>query len=902
MADPPAVDVRVEVLDAMLATGDLFVVPTTTQGTYGGHWERLLDELGLHPTVESLKLGEIRTLAVPLRRRFQFVALAATIDARNASTYTIHQIGLRLAQFAVGHDGLSIVSPVLGAGVGGLTVRESVEALLAGFSSVRDVNASLRIITLDSRAELEASESVGRWLVRTHSEDASSDSSGGNIGEQVPAPKAVTQAQIDPLEYEDTDVAGFHALAPRILAQPAADTVPDQDVSTRDRLGIARDVEMLASVVLATETPLPLAIGLFGEWGSGKSFFMAALAEHIAALADAADKGDPEAEGFCGNVRQITFNAWHYADANLWASLASTIFDGLSDASFEERRDAVDALGVAAQEHTKRSKAVEDARTKLLAEVETANSPTSIVASAVPAAIEVVRQHRDLPDQLKSLADGAVPDAAQNFLNAYDSAVDAGQKGRLVGRLTIEEFHNHQRGTIATLVVTAALAAVALAFGASTWASAMLPVLGIAAPTLTAVARLLALTRNARRGRERRVADARVELEQAEAAEQRAAEVVAAREADLRRLSDRGERLHDLIKSASAAYSAELGTVSRLRRDFQALADLLAPSRSSAIAENEGLRGAATDILDARAVNTERIVLYIDDLDRCPADVVVKVLQAINMLLTFKLFVVIVGVDGRWLERSLTAHYDTLLAHPTEYLEKIIQLPFALRPMGPEAATDLMDELTKPTPRLLGRSSGSGAAPSAMDEIDTIIGAGPEPRQGAGPEGVHEDDEVELVILPPPERLVISEAERTLLGVLAQLVPTPRATKRVLNSYRMLKVCAGSREVESFGPERREYEVVIVLLALLLGNDSAGAAFEAVMAADVDESIWQVIQETTTSTSPAADSESLVRLLKSELRELVSVVDVGTYQRWVPLVSRFTYRLSAVIPATSTSI
>ncbi len=42
-----------------------------------------------------------------------------------------------------------------------------------------------------------------------------------------------------------------------------------------------------------------------------------------------------------------------------------------------------------------------------------------------------------------------------------------------------------------------------------------------------------------------------------------------------------------------------------------------------------------------------RIVLYIDDLDRCPPKRVVEVLQAVHLLLAFELFVVVVGVDAR---------------------------------------------------------------------------------------------------------------------------------------------------------------------------------------------------------------------------------------------------------------
>ena len=46
-------------------------------------------------------------------------------------------------------------------------------------------------------------------------------------------------------------------------------------------------------------------------------------------------------------------------------------------------------------------------------------------------------------------------------------------------------------------------------------------------------------------------------------------------------------------------------------------------------------------------------MLYIDDLERCEPDQVVQVLQAVHLLLAMELFVVVVGVDPRWLLRSL---------------------------------------------------------------------------------------------------------------------------------------------------------------------------------------------------------------------------------------------------------
>jgi hypothetical protein len=54
----------------------------------------------------------------------------------------------------------------------------------------------------------------------------------------------------------------------------------------------------------------------------------------------------------------------------------------------------------------------------------------------------------------------------------------------------------------------------------------------------------------------------------------------------------------------------------------------------------------------------DRVVLYIDDLDRCPPAKVLEVLEAVHLLLALELFVVVVGVDPRWLRNSLRHQYQ----------------------------------------------------------------------------------------------------------------------------------------------------------------------------------------------------------------------------------------------------
>ena len=62
-------------------------------------------------------------------------------------------------------------------------------------------------------------------------------------------------------------------------------TRPRDPARPRTDLGVREHTStMLATVIADTRTPEPLSIGLFGEWGSGKSYFMGLLREQVAQL------------------------------------------------------------------------------------------------------------------------------------------------------------------------------------------------------------------------------------------------------------------------------------------------------------------------------------------------------------------------------------------------------------------------------------------------------------------------------------------------------------------------------------------------------------------------------------------------------------------------------------------
>jgi WD40 repeat protein len=93
-----------------------------------------------------------------------------------------------------------------------------------------------------------------------------------------------------------------------------------------------------------------------------------------------------------------------------------------------------------------------------------------------------------------------------------------------------------------------------------------------------------------------------------------------------------------------------------------------------------------------------RIVLYIDDLDRCPPDKVVQVLESVQLLLNTNIFIIVLAIDDRYIGRALEQTYKGVLKRGgtpsgVDYIEKIIQLPYRMRPISKDVAESYLKSL-----------------------------------------------------------------------------------------------------------------------------------------------------------------------------------------------------------------
>jgi hypothetical protein len=768
---------------------------------------------------------------------------------------------------------------------------------------------------------------------------------------------------------------------------------PDYDpdaYTSQDLLEIEDEVRALAYVVASVKAAPPLAIGLFGEWGSGKTFFMKHLRRRIEKLSAGARAQEPKSRACHGYIAQIEFNAWHYQEGDLWASLVDHILRNLRFGEKEdeaklaerssmlirqiERSEAREKVATAEMASAESRAQIADARLSELVADE-ARRRTELERELGPAQIlAAVREHVTVDPDLseksrKVLQSVGVDQVGTSAAELQGALVEARQEIVGVGALLTPLLRAKDRHWRVVLLVAvllipmvlglaidmllsvdgrewlgklagATVGLASLSSGATRWLRRQTnwtrELRGKIEPLARALDRQIQDHVDAGLSEHRRqVAAQRAQLEavqQQQTLAQREKEQALTEAAGLRlglaAISDDwvlrsflDERIRDGV------YQKRLGIAALVRRDFERLSNHIQD-----LTDRE-----ATGMLRKDELVVNRIVLYIDDLDRCDDKKVVDVLRAVHLLLAFPAFVVVVGVDSRWVAQCLDRYLANVLGNSDadlhrpamparrvtalDYLEKIFQIPVWLESIPPARRAKMARALLRPGPAV----SIPIALPAAGRVVSKpAIPAASRPASMAG-KGEHESastaqtaaeqtrEEIDL----NPEGLDITERESEFLERLAPLLsPSPRVLKRFVNTYRLINVGINQRDAAPVA-QPHDSALRMFLLAIFVARPNLSWALQDALRDMSKAEMGQALSErmrgylTDEYSRLAKQREwdprpelAMFRQAEAEWQEVETWLGdqsgpwleatAARFQQWLEPVSRYTFNLTRV--------
>ncbi len=265
------------------------------------------------------------------------------------------------------------------------------------------------------------------------------------------------------------------------------------------------------------------------------------------------------------------------------------------------------------------------------------------------------------------------------------------------------------------------------------------------------------------------------------------------------------QRIVDMF--ASADYKQDIGFMGRIREDLEDFAGNL-PDRPD---------------------HKMKVVVFIDDLDRCDPKKSVEVLEAIKLLLELDRFIVFLALDARIITQAVEQHYGKVLTEAEitgyEYLDKIVQIPFSipdpppgdlrnylgslvgmsqaeippleLAPAGREAAEPARFVAEAIEPAREGSEPPVSSPPPGRDASGAEPPATPQPAEPrrAGREAAAEEiapltdvpfDTIEVIFTP--------DEQKTFLDFHAHLDTNPRRLKRLVNIYKLVRVLISGQQ------------------------------------------------------------------------------------------------------------
>ncbi|WP_157760982.1 P-loop NTPase fold protein [Chitinophaga caeni] len=873
---PIRIDIRLSPQEA-----DLAIVSIDPGGKLGNLNRMVMETYGFStrdvPSVDALSGGTALLSSKGGKKEILFIVIYRTGSIAEDLRMNFRQAIKRYYNSFIDRK---IWIPLVGTGPGELSLRESYDLILEMINEISAYggNSMEFLISLPSTEDglsfYHELSKEGQDQVTGHENNAPGNSSSAfeSSSQPDPIPESAMKTTGDQKEPEEVIVQSHQI----------AGLLSDTDKGA-DYLNITQDVAAFARVLAAKSFKPPLAVALLGKWGSGKSFFMRKLQEFISELSTNSND-----EAYCKGIAHVSFNAWSYMDANLWASIVSKIFEGLNEYISDNTAPGVEKSAVEQQlskelnmtkeemnSLEKSKKVINEQINKLKGKRKEANrqlinSIHKIRVHSMSSTIKQLNEKYNVGNKMREASDRNP--SLKGMFDEFEKIVPAEywsdpEKSYEVfkSRYTfLKEFFNGKKvvwNIVALLIILGLIAWVPFLLKFASFqiertqfvipqaVLSIIATIGVlwkrAEKAYHDVKGILAELWSIKNKYDTELQAAIEKFEQEEKALTLEAEKFRTEMMNIDTQIMKAEQVrNDLefkIKHALATeslytfidkrshsddYKKHLGIISIIRKDFEILNGLFIGHAE----ELNALKGKEVEVFRSKfKKRLERIILYIDDLDRCSEENVVQVLEAVNLLMAFPLFIVVVGVDSRWVKNALIKKHALQFTRdgevesgferidPANYLEKIFQVPFHLK----QADSDDVKEMIKSLANLetgdesAGDNIQQGLGPNG--DKDTLNSPGGEITLNYIPDQGTPGQEVEFIVEERTELLVLSPGEIELMEEMSVIIGNnPRAIKRFVNIFRIVK--AHGEQLNSGENAREELLVVLFLLALPLGQ------------------------------------------------------------------------------------
>jgi hypothetical protein len=309
---------------------------------------------------------------------------------------------------------------------------------------------------------------------------------------------------------------------------------------------------------------------------------------------------------------------------------------------------------------------------------------------------------------------------------------------------------------------------------------------------------------------------------------------------------------------------------------------------------------------------------------------------------------------------------DDGLASPLDYLDKIFQIPFAVTPLSDTAASSYVTALLRPD-----HETSTGATPPPKDALPSTMPVDdpsvaitaddatvlqtstaavrqptapvtsnapqPHPNQPSEDPGVSPSDQTPEPPAPPPhpdgedgevagiprpaatgqrvvpdlrpEGLRLRAVESEFMARLGPLLPTPRAAKKLVNLYRLIRIRTRDQDLAAFIADD-SYQVVQVLLAILVGAPTTSRAiFTAILHATTGDLVELLLDDHPTGVADSdwatagTDRRRVIDTLHNVHVDSLTPVNttLTDYQQWCPRLARYSFHTRTLTPLSQPS-